>query len=89
MPALLTSFVIGYVQNPYAEAAFTPDQRRAQEAQANSSTSSMFGSDNNSSNTAFGVDTDAVWNSAKNFMNTAGRKLSQAEQEIWKKFEKD
>lgn len=82
---LLTSFVTGYVQNPYAS-NFTSDQRRAQEIENDRSSGlGGFGSDNSSSTAVFGVDTEVLWNSAKEFAVTAGRRLSEVETDLWKK----
>lgn len=78
----------GYVQNPYAS-TFTSDQRRAQEVEQNSSAGfGVLGSDTSSSTAVFGDDSEGVWNSAKTLLATAGRKLSDAEAEVWKMVKK-
>jgi hypothetical protein len=75
--AALTSCV-GYVQNPYIS-NFSAEQRRAQDVQGS------YDHDNSSTSAAFGVDPEGVWNTAKAWASTAGKKLSEAESEVWKR----
>jgi hypothetical protein len=74
---------LGYAQNPYAS-NFSADQRRAQDAHPMSGTSS-YETEKPSTVGAFGVDAEGVWNTAKSWASTAGKKLSEAEQEVWKR----
>lgn len=72
----------GYQQNPYAS-DLTPDQRRAQDAlggdRDDESTSGM---------TSLGADAQSVWDTAKQWAQKAGGKLSEAESEVWKRVNK-
>jgi hypothetical protein len=65
------------MQNPYAS-NMSADSRRCHEVQELSSN----GSD---SDKPFGVDTDAMWATAKSWASTAGQKLQETEEEIWKR----
>jgi hypothetical protein len=38
-----------------------------------------------STTAAFGVDPEGVWNTAKAWASTAGKKLSEVESEVWKR----
>jgi len=76
----------GYLQNPYAS-NFSADQRRAYDAQEQKSEGSLGGFRSNSptSKAAFGVDPEAVWNTAKKWASSAGQKLQETEEMVWKK----
>ncbi|KAI9740663.1 MAG: hypothetical protein M1818_004627 [Claussenomyces sp. TS43310] len=76
----------GYVQNPYAS-NFSGDRRRAQAAQQDPTGRGLGGytSGNSSPKAAFGVDPEAVWNTAKRWANTAGQKLQETEEMVWKR----
>lgn len=72
-----------YQQNPYA-ADLTAEQRMAHEA-ANAATD-----DQNSTNTAaFGVDPENAWNTAKQWAQVAGRRISEVETEVWRRINKE
>jgi hypothetical protein len=60
------------------------EQRRAQETQ-NLSNMGSYDTDKSSSTAAFGVDAESVWNTAKSWASTAGKKLSEVESEVWKR----
>lgn len=66
----------GYHQNAYAS-ELTHDQRMAQAANESSSTGI------NASGIG-GLDTESAWNTAKQWVGSAGNKLSNAEKEVWK-----
>jgi len=76
----LTSSCIGYVQNPYAS-NFSAEQRRAQD----SVNLGSYEHDKSSTTAAFGVDPESVWNTAKAWASTAGKKISEVESEVWKR----
>jgi hypothetical protein len=80
---LLTSSCIEYVQNPYAS-NFSAQQRRAQDIQDTVNLGS-YDPDKPSTTAAFGVDPEGVWNTAKAWTSTAGKKLSEVESEVWKR----
>ena len=80
---LLTFSIAGYVQNTSA-LDFSADQRRAHEAQFSASTGGNE-PDTSSSTAGFGVDADSIWNTTKSWAATAGKKLSEAEAEVWKR----
>lgn len=79
----MTSSRIGYVQNPYAS-NFSAEQRRARDVQ-NSANLGSYEHDKPSDTAAFGVDPEGVWNTAKAWASTAGKKLSEVESEVWKR----
>lgn len=64
----------GYTQNPYAS-DLTPDQRRAQDT---------LQSDRGSE----GTDGPSVWDTARQWAQKAGEKISEAESEVWKRVNK-
>ncbi len=68
----------GYHQNVYASEQ-TSERRRAQEA----NNTSGFGGI--SAENAGGIDSDSMWNTAKNWAAKAGEKISEAEAEVWRK----
>ena len=80
---LLISSHIGYVQNPYAS-NFSSEQRRAQDVQDSVNLGS-YEHEKPSTTAAFGVDPEGVWNTAKAWASTAGKKLSEVESEVWKR----
>lgn len=71
----------GYQQNKYAS-DFTSDPRWAQ----GTSNSSGLG---DSPEKTGGIDTEDVWNTAKQWISAAGEKLSQTEAEIWRRISKE
>ena len=75
----------GYQQNSYAS-ELSNDQRRAQDAANNSSggLGGYGGSENGS-----GIDTESMWNTASKWVTAAGNKLSETEQEIWRRINKE
>lgn len=75
----------GYQQNTYA-ADLNPDQRRAHEASAN--TTSLGLPPPTSSQNRSSFEEESIWNTAKNWAQQAGEKLSAAEAEVWKKINK-
>jgi hypothetical protein len=79
----LTFCYIGYVQNSYAS-NFSAEQRQAQDAQASANLRN-YEYDKSSTTAAFGVDPEGVWNTAKAWASTAGKKLSEVESEVWKR----
>jgi hypothetical protein len=80
---VLTSSCIGYVQNPYTS-NFSAEQRRAQDVHDSANLGS-YEHDKASTTTAFGADPEGAWNTAKAWASTAGKKLSEAESEVWKR----
>lgn len=78
---------LGYVQNPYAS-NMSADQRRAQESQ-NMSDTGNHDNDKSNSTAAFSMDPENVWDTAKSWASTAGKKLSEAESEIWKRVNRE
>jgi hypothetical protein len=80
---VLTLYCIGYVQNPHVS-NFSAEQRRAQDVQDSGNLGS-YGHDKPSTTAAFGVDPEGVWNTAKAWASTAGKKLSEVESEVWKR----
>ena len=73
----------GYHQNTYAS-DLNPDQRRAHEASANATSLGLPTSSQNRSS----FEDEGIWNTAKNWAQQAGEKLSVAEAEVWKKINK-
>jgi hypothetical protein len=71
----------GYQQNSYAS-ELSSDQRRAQDA-ANNSAGGYGGSEKG------GIDTEGMWNTASKWVTAAGNKLSETEQEIWRRINKE
>jgi len=70
----------GYQQNTYAS-EFTNDQRRAQ---ASNSSTGLGGVSEN----VGGIDTENIWNTAKQWVSTAGSKIAETEAEVWRKINK-
>lgn len=70
----------GYQQNTYAS-ELTSDQRRAQD----SSNSTGLG---NATASVGGIDTESIWNTAKQWASTAGKKISETEEEVWRRINK-
>jgi hypothetical protein len=74
----------GYYQNVYASEQ-TSEQRRAQEA-INAS-SALRGRE--SAEKLSAMDSESIWNTARKWTQQAGEKLSEAEAEVWRKFNKE
>jgi len=68
----------GYQQNPYAI-----DQRRAQDA-----SSSHEGNESTGDMSSLAADAQNMWDTAKQWAQKAGEKLSEAETEVWKRVNK-
>lgn len=75
----------GYQQNPYA-VDLTPDQRRAQEA--SSSLGGYGGNESTGDMSSLAADAQNMWDTAKQWAAKAGEKLSEAENEVWKRVNK-
>ena len=60
------------------------DQRRAQDTN-NLLDMGGYNANKIDSTAAFGVDPDNVWNTAKSWASTAGKKLAEVESEVWKR----
>ncbi|KAL3428357.1 hypothetical protein PVAG01_01866 [Phlyctema vagabunda] len=77
----------GYQQNAYAS-ELTNDQRRAQEVTNASSDTSLglggFGQSQSEDSTA-----GTMWDTAKKWAQTAGEKISEGEQQVWRKINKE
>jgi hypothetical protein len=80
---VVTSSCTGYVQNPHAS-NFSDELRRAQYVHDSANLGS-FEHDKPSTTATFGVNPDGVWNTAKAWASTAGKKLSEVESEVWKR----
>jgi len=79
----------GYVQNPYAS-DLTAEQRQAQAAAEQSTNYSYSDNlDKPNGTAAFGVDPEAVWNTAKKWAQSASEKIQEAEAEVWKRVNKE
>ena len=39
--------------------------------------------------TAFGVDTESPWNTAKQWAQVAGKRIQEAENEVWRRINKE
>lgn len=74
----------GYQQNTYAS-EMSADQRRASEAQQNSSN---YGIPPGQGGGTGGFEEQSVWDTAKSWASQAGEKLSAVEAEVWKKINK-
>lgn len=75
----------GYQQNSHAS-ELSSDQRRAQDT-ANNSSGGLGGYGN--SEKGSGIDTEGMWNAASKWVTAAGNKLSETEQEIWRRINKE
>lgn len=70
----------GYQQNLYAS-ELSSDQRRAQDA-ANNSSGGLGGYGGSEKG---GIDAESMWNTASKWVTAAGNKLSETEEEIWRR----
>jgi len=77
----------GYQQNSYAS-ELSSNQRRAQGAANNSSNLGGLGG-YGSSEKGSGIDTESMWSTAKSWVATAGEKIAETEQEIWRRINKE
>lgn len=71
----------GYQQNEYAS-ELTSDQRRALEA------NNLTGLEDSSAGVG-GINTENIWNTAKQWASTAGNRISETEAEIWRRINKE
>ena len=78
----------GYQQNSYASEP-SSDQRRGQVAANNSSNLGGLGGYQSSEKGSGGIDTESMWNTAKTWVTAAGEKISETEQEIWRRINKE
>ena len=79
---------LGYQQNSYASEP-SSDQRQGQDAANTSSNLGGLGGYGSSEKGSGGLDAESVWNTAKTWVTAAGEKISETEQEIWRRINRE